>query len=719
MALNGVDIASWEPGIDWGVLPADFVIVKASQGDWYVNPEYDAQMGGASSSNRLLGIYHYADARGDAHQQATLFVSKAQPWLGKATLWLDWEDSSILDAGPDWCRTFIDDVKSQTGYATVGIYMSKSVCNRWDWSGLTDCPLWGAQYATDDPTYGYQSDPWQSAQGWGAWGASPTIFQYTGTGHLDGFNGDIDLNVAYISREQWAAMCGGAATPAPSPVTGPVAAAQRKLRSIRDARGWGGPEVDGISGQESQTDLIALWQTVLNELYPDPPTLDTDGWLGPVTREVIDYHTLSVGATGPETTCLKIALGLNGHEIVNYDDETFDKSDFNELMGHLRYHANARQDGVVDSTVVSSLLPEAYVEGVASDGTPDGQGSFSGPITGKPYAGADLRADVVGLMYHMVTHDGNDGHGYTWGNRWGNGGTEVVNVNGHDYTIAKGDRDCSSGVISAYEAVGVSCGGATYTGNMADLMCATGNFKYHAWDDDYTMRPGDLALNNAHHVAMCLNDSFDLMQFSIAENGTAYGVQGDQTGEESNIRGYYDYPWDCCLEFTPSGSSDAPKDDSPNFAAVNPLYDGSERNKAAQRELMNDRRNYFGWDDDRVIDGIAGYETQTDVVAIIQQSLNIDFPDDPPYLEVDGLIGQLTSTCMDYHAVSAGMGDFRCLAVKYALTFNGYQCDLSNWDFTDADADRLRQFARWYPQVRQDGVCDGAVLRVLLPLASV
>lgn len=66
------------------------------------------------------------------------------------------------------------------------------------------------------------------------------------------------------------------------------------------------------------------------------------------------------------------------------------------------------------------------------------------------------------IMRHLCTHDR---HGYTQDmkNRQG-AGTESVDVYGVQYTIKGGDRDCSSAVISAYEAAGISCGGATYTG---------------------------------------------------------------------------------------------------------------------------------------------------------------------------------------------------------------------------------------------------------------
>ncbi len=63
------------------------------------------------------------------------------------------------------------------------------------------------------------------------------------------------------------------------------------------------------------------------------------------------------------------------------------------------------------------------------------------------------------IMEHLVAHDGNDGHGYSQGsNRWGNATRESIVVDGVEYAFAGGDRDCSSGVISAYEAAGVDCG---------------------------------------------------------------------------------------------------------------------------------------------------------------------------------------------------------------------------------------------------------------------
>ena len=160
------------------------------------------------------------------------------------------------------------------------------------------------------------------------------------------------------------------------------------------------------------------------------------------------------------------------------------------------------------------------------------------------------------IMKHLCIHSS---HGYTQDmtDRQGTS-TETINIYGKKYTIKSGDRDCSSAVISAYEAAGISCGGATYTGNMKDRMVGTGNFRWRPMT--FIAQMGDTYLNEDNHTAMCLSATPDiLMEFSINEKGKALGGEiGDQkqNGEydetynrgESHLRVYYDYPWDGILE---------------------------------------------------------------------------------------------------------------------------------------------------------------------------
>ena len=169
------------------------------------------------------------------------------------------------------------------------------------------------------------------------------------------------------------------------------------------------------------------------------------------------------------------------------------------------------------------------------------------------------REVAVELMKHLVTHDW---HGYSQVSRWGDGeGVCNVEVGGKAYQVEQGDRDCSAGVISAFEAAGISCGGATYTGNMRKCMTASGNFRWHPMSSGYIAQSSDVYLKEGSHTAMCASAVPDmLMEFSVSETGGIDGKEGDQTGRESRLRPYYNYPWDGILECINTESADGAMD---------------------------------------------------------------------------------------------------------------------------------------------------------------
>ena len=197
------------------------------------------------------------------------------------------------------------------------------------------------------------------------------------------------------------------------------------------------------------------------------------------------------------------------------------------------------------------------------------------------------------VMEHLCSHDGGGGHGYTQGARWGDGTFETIKLSdGSAVRIANGDRDCSSGIISALEAVGVDCHGASYTGNMRECLLASGLFKWVPIDKQPYAQRGDIYLNEGCHTAMCTSDEPDMLcQFSISENGTIYGAQGDQTGNESNFGPYYDYPWDGRLEWidreASGGYEPVVTDDIDKLA--NDVINGVFGNGDARRAALGDK----------------------------------------------------------------------------------------------------------------------------------
>lgn len=135
-------------------------------------------------------------------------------------------------------------------------------------------------------------------------------------------------------------------------------------------------------------------------------------------------------------------------------------------------------------------------------------------------------------------------HGYDQDYRWGE----------------KGDFDCSSAVIQAWQNAGVpvKTKGATYTGDMRTVFLSCGfkdvTSKVNRSTGSGLLR-GDVLLNETHHVAMYCGNGKEV-EASINEKGTAHGGQpGDQTGKEFLIRSYRNYPWDCVLRYSENGAA--------------------------------------------------------------------------------------------------------------------------------------------------------------------
>ena len=129
-------------------------------------------------------------------------------------------------------------------------------------------------------------------------------------------------------------------------------------------------------------------------------------------------------------------------------------------------------------------------------------------------------------------------HGYDQARRWGE----------------RGDYDCSSAVITAWEIAGVpvKSAGATYTGNMYSVFKKCGfvdvthsvNLKAGSG-----LLRGDVLLKRGSHTSMYIGDG-QIVQASINEKGTTTGGSpGDQTGKEFLVRSYYNYPWDYVLRY--------------------------------------------------------------------------------------------------------------------------------------------------------------------------
>ena len=203
--LNGIDISSWQAGINVRGVKADFVIVKATGGTKYVNPYYKQFADAALASGKQIGFYHYARedyCPGSAVKEAVHFSNKVKPYIGKAVLFLDFEGSALkMSNAAKWAKKFMDTVYKRTGVKPL-IYMSQSVTWKFNWSSVAKkYGLWVAQYLYANE---YKSGYLKSPTHWdiGYWDRE-TLYQYSSTAKIKGYGGYLDVNKFYGSVKAW------------------------------------------------------------------------------------------------------------------------------------------------------------------------------------------------------------------------------------------------------------------------------------------------------------------------------------------------------------------------------------------------------------------------------------------------------------------------------------------------------------------------------------
>lgn len=219
MVLDGIDISNWQQGIDLSKVPCDFVIAKATQGTGYVSPDCARQIEQARQTGKRFGVYHYVSG-GNAVAEANYFVDNCANWVGKGLFCIDWESNENSAWGNEgYLEQVVAQVKARTGIPPI-IYVQASryaqvaaVANR------QNCGLWIAQYADMTPT-GYQDTPWNE----GAYAC--VIRQYSSSGRLPGYGGNLDLNKFYgdgATYDKYVTGGGSGSTVAPSQPSDPLA----------------------------------------------------------------------------------------------------------------------------------------------------------------------------------------------------------------------------------------------------------------------------------------------------------------------------------------------------------------------------------------------------------------------------------------------------------------------------------------------------------------
>ena len=221
MALNGIDIASYQGDLNLDNVSYDFVCIKATEGNNYVNPSCDTHYQEAKTAGKKRAVYHFYDFTVDPITQANYFVDNCLGYIGEAIFVLDWEGSNVDQVSN--ALAFLQQVEARIGYKPA-IYMSEYVENSYDWSSVVNgnYGLWAAKYSD------YEIDNNYDMSGAGLLPSTvhwPFYFmwQWTSVGHLNGYAGNLDCDIAYLDDAGWDRYAGVAApAPVPTPVPTPV-----------------------------------------------------------------------------------------------------------------------------------------------------------------------------------------------------------------------------------------------------------------------------------------------------------------------------------------------------------------------------------------------------------------------------------------------------------------------------------------------------------------
>lgn len=242
MTMNGIDISMWQRDINLSAVKADFVIVKATEGIGYVDKSCDMLFQKALSLGKKLGFYHFArpTANNDPIREADFFYENCKGYFGKAIPILDWEAENKQNVA--YAKAWLDRVYQRSGVKPV-IYMSESVVNSYDWSSVAnaDYGLWVAKYRDNNPDYNYNMAN-AGSRPKVKWWKFYCMWQWTSSGRLNGYNGNLDCNVFYGDGTTWDKYAGKSGTTQPVKPTQPVKKSNEEIANEVINGEWGNGE---------------------------------------------------------------------------------------------------------------------------------------------------------------------------------------------------------------------------------------------------------------------------------------------------------------------------------------------------------------------------------------------------------------------------------------------------------------------------------------------
>ena len=196
----GIDVSKWNGDIDWDKVKADgveFVMIRCgyrgtTMGSLIEDPNFLVNIRGAKAAGLDVGVYFFTQAINEveAVEEASMVIALCEGYELDYPVMIDSEgaggngraDSLDVETRTKVCKAFCETIEN-AGYQ-AGVYASRSWYNaNLEVNKLEKYRIWLAEYRST-PLYSGYYDMWQ----------------YTSKGKVDGIEGNVDLNISYISR---------------------------------------------------------------------------------------------------------------------------------------------------------------------------------------------------------------------------------------------------------------------------------------------------------------------------------------------------------------------------------------------------------------------------------------------------------------------------------------------------------------------------------------
>jgi len=194
--ITGIDVSRHSGVINWTKIKrqnVNFVYIKATEGEDYLDPNYQTNVTGATRVKLIVGEYHFFRFNKPGKTQAANFLLHTKHIHGKLTPVVDveeWGNMPVVKSEKDIRQeiaAFLHEFKLATGTDMI-IYTNINSYNRYIKGFFYDNPIWICSFNKDRII--------PDDRNWLFW-------QHAHNGKIDGIKGYVDLNTFNGSAADW------------------------------------------------------------------------------------------------------------------------------------------------------------------------------------------------------------------------------------------------------------------------------------------------------------------------------------------------------------------------------------------------------------------------------------------------------------------------------------------------------------------------------------